>query len=265
MSKEVNDGYGLALSGGAVLGAAHIGVLKAIEENNIKISSIAGTSIGAIVAALFAFGKNAQEIEEIAGAINFKSFFSISPTKLGLFSNIKISKFIHEHLGEVKIEDALIPLSIVATDIENLQKVVLTKGDIASALMASCAIPGIFSPVEIESELLVDGGLVENAPLMTLKEQGVEKTITVCLASKHTHKRPKNLIEVILNSHSCMLQMLHKEFCDTTDYIIEPDLKEFNVLKTTEIQAIMDVGHREAKKVLANLEEKNPFDYNGVC
>ena len=262
---DKDEVYGVALSGGAVLGAAHIGVLKAIEENSIKVGTVAGTSIGAIVAALYAFGKNVDDIEKIAEGINFKSLFSISPTKLGLFSNIKISNFIQEHLGKVNIEDAPIPLKIIATDISTLQKVVLDRGDLVLALMASCAIPGIFSPVEVGSELLVDGGLVENAPLKTLKELGMQRTITVCLASKHISKRPKNLIEVILNSHSCMLQMLHKEFCGKDDILIEPDLKKYSVLKTNEMQNIMKIGYEEAKRVLVNFEEKGPVDYSGIC
>lgn len=252
-----DDGYGLALSGGAILGAAHIGVLKAIEENNIKITHIAGTSIGAVVGALYAFGKSTKEIEDLAHSINFKALLSISPTKLGLFSNVKIAKFIHEHIGDVKIEDALMPLRIITTDITDLEKVTIDKGDLAQALMASCAVPGIFSPIEFDDKLLVDGGLVENAPLKTLKELGIEKTITVCLASRHMNRRPKNLIEVIMNSHSCMLQMLNKESCGESDIIIAPDLEHFNAFKSSEIENITEVGYKEGMRVLKNLEDKS--------
>jgi NTE family protein len=252
-----DNGYGLALSGGAVLGAAHIGALRAIEENNIKISCVAGTSVGAIVAALFAFGKTPQEIEKLAESINFRALLSISLTKLGLFSNIKIAKFIEEQIGNVNIEDAPIPLYIITTDISDLQKVIIKKGNLAQALMASCAVPGIFSPIEFDKKLLVDGGLVENAPLVTLKEQGIEKTITVCLTSRHIHRRPKNLIEVIMNSHSCMLQMFNKECCTEDDIIIAPNLEHFNALKSSEIENIVEVGYKEGMKVLKNIEEKN--------
>ncbi len=261
---DKDDGYGLALSGGAVLGAAHIGVLKAIEKNDIKIKHIAGTSIGAVVGALYAFGKSTEEIENLAHSINFKALLSISLTKLGLFSNVKIAKFIHEHIGDVKIEDAPIPLRIITTDITDLEKVTITKGNLAQALMASCAVPGIFSPIEFDNKLLVDGGLVENAPLQTLKELGIEKTITVCLASRHMHRRPKNLIEVIMNSHSCMLQMLNKESCGDNDIIIAPDLEHFNAFKSSEIENITEVGYVEGMRVLRNLEDKNTISCGSI-
>lgn len=115
---------GLALGGGAVLGAAHVGVLKAIEEFDIEISYIAGTSIGAFVAAFCAFGKTPAEIEEIALKLTWMDISGISLFKNGLLSNEKLGDLISEHIGDKKIENAKIPLAMIATDISSGKKVV---------------------------------------------------------------------------------------------------------------------------------------------
>jgi NTE family protein len=151
---------GLALGGGVVLGAAHIGVLKAIDEFNIKISHIGGTSIGALIAALYAFGISWKDIKSIALELGWFDITGLSLSKYGLLSNKDIGKIITDTLGDVKFEDSNIPLAAIATDISTGNNVVLTKGRVAVGIMASTCIPGVFLPVEINGELLVDGGIV---------------------------------------------------------------------------------------------------------
>ncbi|MDZ7797262.1 MAG: patatin-like phospholipase family protein [Candidatus Marinimicrobia bacterium] len=123
-----NKKIGLALGGGAVLGAAHIGVLKAIEELDIPIHCIAGTSIGAFVAAFYANGKGWEEIRDIAMDLKWLDLSGLSLSKLGLLSNEKMGKFVEKHLGRSTIEDANIPLAMIATNIASGEKIVLQKG-----------------------------------------------------------------------------------------------------------------------------------------
>ncbi|HDP97696.1 MAG TPA: patatin, partial [bacterium] len=156
---------GLALGGGAVLGAAHIGVLKAMEELDIPVHFVAGTSIGALVAALYAFGKDYKQIEKIAAELDWLDVSGLSLSQYGLLSNKKLGKIINKAIGDVDFEDARIPLAMIATDISHGKEVVLKQGNVATAVMASTCIPGIFIPVEIEGKLLVDGGVVENVPI----------------------------------------------------------------------------------------------------
>ncbi|MBN1333419.1 MAG: patatin-like phospholipase family protein, partial [Synergistales bacterium] len=120
---------GLALGGGAVLGAAHIGVLQALEEHDISFSYLAGTSIGAFISAFLAFGRSWEEIKEIVKDLNWLDISGISLSQFGLLSNKKLGRIIQENLGDVNLEDAPIPVVMVATDITTGEKVVLKKGN----------------------------------------------------------------------------------------------------------------------------------------
>ena len=116
---------GLALGGGSVLGAAHIGVLRAITEEEISIKYVAGTSIGSFVGSLFAFGKNWEEIKDIALELDWLDISSMSLSQFSLFSNKRIEEIFEKHIGDVNIEEAKIPLNIVATDINRGKRVVM--------------------------------------------------------------------------------------------------------------------------------------------
>jgi NTE family protein len=249
---------GLALGGGAVLGAAHIGVLKALDEYNIPVSYIAGTSIGAVISAFFAFDKGWQEIEKIAKGLNWLDISAISPSQfgLGLLSNKKLGKFIVDNLGDVTFDEAHIPLAMIATDITNGEKVVLKKGNVATAVMASTCIPGIFAPVEIDNRLLVDGELVENVPVTPLKEMGANFIIGVDLFAKFKQKRPENIIEVLLKSFHISLQTATKLQTEEANILIRPDLSPFNTFSVEQTDALIEIGYKETKKIFT---EKNIF------
>jgi NTE family protein len=244
---------GLALGGGAVLGAAHIGVLKAIEEQKISINCIAGTSAGALVAALFAFGKSSDEIEKIAMDLDWFEISELSLSKYGLLSNKRLGKIITDNIGDVKFGDAGIPLAMVATDIATGKKVVLKKGKVEEAVMASTCIPGIFSPVEINKKMLVDGGIVDNVPVSVLKELGAGYLIGVDLYAEHTQQKPGNIIEIILNTYNFVLMNATKLQTGDADLLIKPDLSKFNMVDPEQVPDLIKKGYAEAKKALKKL------------
>ncbi|HCA40498.1 MAG TPA: patatin [Aminobacterium sp.] len=248
-----NKKIGLALGGGAVLGAAHIGVLKAFEECNIPVSYIAGTSIGAFISAFFAFGKRWEEIREIARGLNWLDISGISLSQFGLLSNKKLGQLIIENLGNVTFDEAHIPVAMVAADITSGEKVVLKKGDVATAVTASTCIPGVFVPVEINNQLLVDGGIVENVPITPLKEMGADLIIGVDLNAKHGEKRPENIIEVLLRSFDIALKTATKLQTEEADILIKPDLFAFNMIDTGQTEALIEKGYFEARKTLENI------------
>ncbi|MBN2424154.1 MAG: patatin-like phospholipase family protein [Calditrichaceae bacterium] len=248
-----NKKLGLALGGGAVLGAAHIGVLKAFEESDLTISYITGTSIGALIAAFCAFNKSSSEIEKIAKDINWPDISSISLSQFGLLSNEKLGKLIIENIGNVNIEDAAIPLSVIATDIANGQKVILKKGKLKEAVMASACIPGIFIPVEIDNKLLVDGGIVENVPTITLKNMGADYIVGVDLNAGNSHKKPDNIIEVLLNTFDFTIMTATKLQTAKANIIIKPGLSAFNMIDTDQVPDLIDAGYQEAVKVIRKM------------
>jgi NTE family protein len=191
---------GLALSGGAVLGSVHIGVLKALDEAGVRVTHLAGTSMGAIISSLYAFGLSGAEIEAIAEDLRWPDLTRLAPSKLGFLSQDKLQGALRAHLGNVRLEDAPRPLALVALDISTGEKVVMTKGDLATAATASASFPGIFVPVEREGRLLVDGGLLENLPLTPLRAWGVDRIVAVDAYLGMTFHRPGNLLELLTNA-----------------------------------------------------------------
>ena len=170
MAKKLfNTKIGLALGGGAAKGIAHVGVLKALEDQKVSIRYIAGTSVGAIIASLYAFNVSVDDIGGLAKRLTMSKVTSFKLSKTGFFTTASLRDLIVEYIGEVNIEDAKIPLAIVATDIRNGEEIILRKGSVADAVSASAAIPGIYIPVEIDNRSLVDGGLVQNVPIEALQ------------------------------------------------------------------------------------------------
>ncbi|MEF8983724.1 MAG: patatin-like phospholipase family protein [Bacteroidales bacterium] len=237
---------GLALGGGAVLGAAHIGVLKALEELNISVDYIAGTSIGAFFSVFYAFDKPWNEIEEIALELEWMDISGISLSQYGLLSNEKLGELITKYIGDKKFTESSIPLAMIATNISNGKKIVLNKGSVADAAMASTSIPGIFKPVEIEGKLLVDGGIVENVPIHTLKDMGASYIIGVDLNAKHSYKKPENIIDVLVNSFHFTLQASTKLQTEDADLIIQPDLSSFNRSDMDQVEDLIEKGYTES-------------------
>ncbi len=241
---------GLALGGGAVLGAAHIGALKAIEEKNITVSHLTGTSIGALVGAFYAFGKRLDEIENISLELDWSDIAGLTLSRYGLLSNEKLGDLIVSNIGDKNIEEADIPLAFVATDVSSGEKVVLNKGSLAQAVMASTCLPGIFKPVEIEGKLLVDGGVVENVPIETLQNLGAEFMIGIDLNAKHQYGRPDNIIEVLLNSFHFMMKNATSLQTRNADLLISPDLSSFNRSDTDQVEGLMKKGYEDAISML---------------
>lgn len=241
---------GLALGGGAVLGAAHIGVLKAFKELDIKIDFISGTSIGAFAAAFIAFGKSYEEIEDIALKLKWIDISDLSISKFGLLSNGKLGRLIKKHLGDKNIEDANIPLAIIATDASNGEKVIFDKGPLADAVMASTSIPGIFKPVAIGEQIFVDGGIVENVPIDTVRNLGAEYVIAVDLNSKNIYNKPENILDVLVNSFHFLIQESVKSQTEKANILIEPDLSQFNRTSTKHVDKLIRIGYEESIGVL---------------
>jgi len=244
---------GLALGGGAVLGAAHVGVLKALQEFDIKVEYIAGTSIGAFVAAFYAFGKSWEDIQEITSELRWIDITAISLSRYGLLSNKKLEELIVEHIGDKNIQDSNIPMAIIATDASNGEKVILNKGSVANAVMASTCIPGVFRPVDYGEKMLLDGGIIENVPVNTVREMGADYVIGVDLNSEYTYEKPDNILDVLLNSFHFIMKASAALQTENSDLLIKPDLSKFNRTDMNQVQTLLKKGYEDAKKALKNI------------
>jgi len=245
---------GLALGGGAILGAAHIGVLRALEERKIQIGSITGTSIGAFIAALYAFGVSPHEIEEKITDLNWLDAAGFSFSKYGLLSNKKLGDTLKNTLGDVEFKNAKIPLAVVATDIGACRKVVLKEGSVAKSVMASSCIPGIFIPVDFDGKLLVDGGLVENVPISPLKKMGVKIIIGVDLNANRKCKKPDDLIDVLVNALDMAIDNATRIQTKEADFLIAPELSAYNRTDVEMVHDLIKEGYDAAKDILRKEE-----------
>lgn len=243
---------GLALGGGATLGAAHIGVLKALEERSIDIHCISGTSIGAYIAALYAFGVSPSDIEDEIRGLNWLdiSSFSFVKLKFGLLTNEKLGDSIEKMLGDVQIKDSQIPLAIVATDIANCEKAVLTECSISQAVMASTCVPGIFSPVDIDDRMLVDGGLVENVPISPLRELGADLTVGVDLSADRSYRKPDDFVDVLINSIDIAIDNATRLQTSEADLVISPKLGAYSRTDSEQISELVDKGYNACRSAL---------------
>ena len=172
---------GLALGGGFARGLAHIGVLKVLEENQVRIHHLAGTSVGSLIAGAYASGVPLTEIAAVAGRVEWKDFGQWTLSRMGLATNQRLEAFVRRTFRALRFEDLKIPLAIVATDLLNGRAVVFTSGPLGLAIRASCAYPGLFLPVAYEGGWLVDGGLVSEVPTCVARDQGAEVVLGVAL------------------------------------------------------------------------------------
>lgn len=245
-SRKRARGAGLALSGGGAHGAAHVGVLRALQEQGQEISCLAGTSAGAFFAVLRAFEHPLEEIEAIAKDVSWRDISGIKLGRRGLMSNAKMGKLIEEALGEVRLEDARIPVAVVTTDLADGSRYVIREGDAAMAVTASTCVPGIFHPIEHEHRVLVDGGLVENLPLKTLSELGADYLIGVDLGDARRYKAPEHIFDVIGSAVDIAIHNSRQPGYDLADLMIKPDLSEFSRTDTKRTAEIIEAGHAAA-------------------
>lgn len=185
---------GLALGSGAARGLAHIGVIKVLEEENLPLDLIAGTSMGAFIGALYAAGVPVRRIEETALAVDWKRLTRlldpVLPTS-GLIDGKKLMAFMAELLPARTFEELSIPLAITATDIETGEAIIIKKGDLLEGLRAGLAFPGIFSPVRFGNRFLVDGGLCHPVPTDVVRSLGAERVIGICAIPKVNKQTPE--------------------------------------------------------------------------
>ena len=181
---------GLVLGSGAAHGLAHIGVIKVLEEANIPVDIVAGSSVGALVGCLWAAGYSFPELEKIALSLNKKSSFlnilgfrDFSIAHQGFFKGRMIIRFLRSLLGQKTFRDLKIPVKVVATNLFTAEEVVFDEGDVVDAIRASISIPGIFRPFRIDDNILIDGGVIDPVPVKVLARLGVKKIIAVNVLS----------------------------------------------------------------------------------
>lgn len=250
---------GLALSGGAARCLAQIGVLEVLEEEGIKVDAIAGTSAGSIIGALFSSGVvDLQEIKKMATTMKWRDMVKANIPRRGLISSEKIYRFLRNVISDMVFEQAKISLAVVATNLRNGEKVVLTKGSIAKAVQASCSLPVIFTPTEVNGDLLVDGGATSQLPVLTVKEiLKVPFVIAVdvnCNAMETA--RLDNMFQIAIHFVALIARrntLMEKPFADV---VIEVDAKGISLIDLHKGRLLIDQGRKAAEQKMDEIKAK---------
>lgn len=249
---------GIALSGGAARGFAHLGVLKVLAENDIPIDYIAGTSAGSIAGACFAAGLSIEEIAEIGKKMTWFKTTGFSYSPKGFLSNIGLGSFLSASLPHKNFEDLPIPFAAVTCDLETGEEVVLKdKGDLVTAVRASCAIPGVFVPVEIDGRRLFDGGVVANVPTKAVRGLGAEIIIAVdVLASGASYwGTPSTLVGIFFQSTMMLLRAASKAHHYRADVVIIPQIAHLRPDEIGKMDEFIKAGEAAAREKIDDIKK----------
>jgi len=250
---------GVALGGGFARGIAHVGVLKVLEEEGIPVKVVAGTSVGALIGAVYCSGVSVEELIHIAASCRFTTFARWTLSRYGFASNDRMVAFLNNALKVRSFEELRIPLGVTATDFNSGEAVVFHSGSIIDPVRASCAYPGMFLPVEIRGRYLVDGMLSHPVPSIPVREMGADKVIAVHLKGTWSSGgAPRHLFDVIGQSFAIAQDAMASVWRSASDLVVEPDVAGFayddfrradDLLKVGEIA--MRAALPEVKKWLA--------------
>ncbi|MFN3966316.1 MAG: patatin-like phospholipase family protein [Endomicrobiia bacterium] len=252
----------LVLSGGGARGLAHIGVLKVLEEEGVPIDGIVGTSVGALIGALYCSDIKVDKIELMAEEIGWSDLTNISvPSVVGLLttekllSTEKMEEYIAKNVGKKQFHEMKIPFACVATDLKTGEKIIFRDGDVASAARASATIPGVFSPVEYRHRFLVDGGLVDNIPTDIAKMMGADFIIAVDISADFTKVSPSNILLVLNQSISIQGELLSREALKLADVIINPKVSDVSIYELWRARECIDAGIIATRKIIPKIKK----------
>lgn len=247
---------GLALSGGAVRGAAHVGVLQILEREGIYPDIIAGTSVGAIVGAAAAAGISASSLSEIFRTTRWPRLARLSIRgRYSLFDTKQMERIFYERIGVKSFEELKRPFAAVACDILTGERIVFSSGDLAKAVRASSAVPGIFPPLEDRGRLLVDGCVVDNLPVDVVRDLGADYVIAVDLIPPPSGRRkPKNILELIMVAGYLWSRANHPDPATVGCYIT-PDISDYLGWDFADVPELEARGRAAAEKALDALKQ----------
>lgn len=250
----------LVLGGGAARGFAHIGVIRALEQEKIPVDLVVGTSVGSLIGAIYASDRNSFELEWTAFMLEKETLFDYGLltafTGMGAAKGDKLEEFVKTKVPIANIEDLKVPFAAVAVDLNRGTRVVLDRGPVARAVRASCAIPGVFNPVDHQGRLLVDGGVIDNIPVSVAREKGADIVIAVDISEQVVNFNITNLIDVMLQSITIMGAENAKEKKKDADVLIRPAVGDVGMLDFTQKKRCMLAGIAAAQTAMPEIKKK---------
>lgn len=250
----------LVLGGGAARGFAHVGVIRALEQEKIPIDMVVGTSVGGLIGAIYAADVNSFELEWTAFQLEKDDLFDFGVMNavvgMGLAKGDKLEAWVKRHIKTANIENMKIPFAAVATDLNWGQEVVLDKGSVARAIRASAAIPGVFQPVQHMGKILVDGGVVNNIPISVAKARGADIVIAVDISANVGNTNITNLVGVTLQATSIMFAQNVEHAKKDADVLITPlGIGDVGMLDFTQKKRCMQAGIAATQKAIPDIRK----------
>lgn len=258
---------GLALSGGAARGIAHVGAIRALTENKIPIDFIAGTSAGSLVGGALASGMSVDEIEELGRKLRWRNVGRPTISRLGVQSNDRLEQYLRDHLPLTRFEELPVPFAAVATDLKSGAAVIMRdQGDVAFAIRASCAIPGWYVPViDEQGRQLVDGGLVAVIPVSVARSFGADIVIAVDVnaAGATFLGSTSSVIGIVLQSMLVVQKTASHYQLSMADHVIRPQIGHIRWDEMGRAEELIAAGYKAGleavPEILALIDfSKNP-------
>jgi NTE family protein len=281
----------VALSGGGARGIAHVGVLQAFEEEGIPVDAVAGTSIGAVVGAIYATGRSGKQLEDVVKSLDWNSIFSGLPDRRlvpvvrredryrtvagigfdfwdlrlpgGLLAEYRVNRFLIESLApagydfEGDFSKLPRPFRAVATALDNGERVVLARGNLPRAVRASMSIPLLFPPVEWEGRPLVDGGIVDNLPVHEARQFGADVVVAVDVASPPlTSEMYRSAFGVAGQASRLLVERANLELRKDPDVLVHPDLGNHGINEYTGLERLIEKGREAARKAIPEIRAR---------
>lgn len=247
---------GLALGGGAARGFAHVGVIQVLEQNGIRPDVVVGTSAGSLVAALYASGQSGAELEKSALAMEEATLtdWSLPIFGRGMLKGEALARYVRQAVDGRLLENMVLPLGVVATDLGNGQGILFRRGDTATAVRASSAVPGVFEPVRIAGREYVDGGLVAPVPVRYARDMGAEVVLAVDISSQPENNAADGSFRALLQTFAIMGQSINRHELAGADVVLRPALVGMGSADFSSRQRAMAAGRAAMQAALPQLK-----------
>ena len=246
---------GLALGGGAARGFAHIGVIQVLEEAGIRPDLVVGTSAGSLVAALYASGKTGAELGTLAQSMDEGAITDWSFPGRGLIRGDALARYVRDQTAGRTIEQMRLPLGIVATDLHSGQGVLFQRGDIATAVRASSAVPAVFEPVRVAGRDYVDGGLVSPVPVRFARQMGADVVLAVDISSSPESNKANDMLQVLLQTFTIMSKSINAFELKEAEVVVRPALMGVGSAAFSERRRSIEAGRATMLQALPALRK----------
>jgi NTE family protein len=249
---KVPPKLGLALGGGAARGFAHVGVIEVLEEAGIKPDLVVGTSAGSLVAALYASGRNGQQLQAAAMAMDEAAFadWTLPIFSRGVLRGEALARYVNTQVNHRLIEGMQLPLGIVATDLNTGLGVLFRRGDTGTAVRASSAVPAVFLPVKIGSQEYVDGGLVSPVPVRYARQMGAEVVVAVDISSAPEGNPSGDPLQILLQTFAIMGKSINAWELKDAEVVVRPQLRGMSSADFAGKRRAIDAGRAAMQAAL---------------